>query len=703
MRNTLTSSSVFKKLFKLSYRLILWILLVSVAALCALIVLGYSGASKPVSYLPQSGTGGLHPNGDTTTKAEIKSFAGIVSVLGNGEVYLKAADGEGIMSGLVYYSSYDGLSEKWGLDKTLVGKTSDSTISITGEGSSGSSVSINITVPANRARINVDITTRYNSKALVKRESLLATFDVAADQVYRKNIQCDTAAFDGEYWLHREGVRFGRGARSALIYHTPDISSLQLDAKSNKLWVNLEYSADHPFLNIPYQKDGGGRWTDLSEAEYSAGDTRKNGFSITFGRIPVAVPRIMSVPDGYLAGYVFTEHADGGNIKTHRAAYFGSEDITRIDQATGGFAGYKIPVTKSIFFPDIEAVGDSSSGNESEKARVLDFMLQLNATGNYDICLHGANSNRKTVEEWIGFMKLHFGTTTWIDHGMFSGSGNRQSFVCDGLNQESEFYTADIWEKYKTQYFWNASVEEFIKLPLKENIFKMKIYEAALNLWRKSFSPEELTQKGFFISVKELFKRSGEKGELNSFLPHRGNAYPTPLYWQHQTRTSGFYSWATDYVGTFSHTGEGVKEEEAKLDKLISERGIFINHGYFVRNLSEDGVLIKVDGKLTASPYFNQTLDIMAHMYNRGDLYLTTIRDLIGYWILAENISFDYMPDGVIIIRNVNDKPIKGFSLAVKANNPRINGVIPKSRRSGDETIMWFDIPAGESVALQTD
>jgi len=703
MRDTLTPTSVFKKLFKLSCRLILWILLVSVSALFVLIVLGYFGASRPVSYLPELKTGALLSDCDTTTKAEIRSFAGIVSVLGNGEVYLRTTDGEGIMSGLIYYSSYDGLTEKWGLDQTSVGKTSDSTISISGEGSSGSSVSIMITVPANRARIDFDITTRYNSRALVNRESLLAAFDVSAGQIYRKNTQCDTAAFDGEYWLRREGVRFGKGDRSALIYHTPGISSLQLDAISNKLWFNLEYRADHPFLNIPYQKDGGGRWTDLSTAEYSAGDTRKNCFSISFGRVPVAVPRIMCVPDGYLAGYVFTEHADGGSIKTHRAAYFGSEDITSIDQATGGFAGYKIPVTKSIFFPDIEAVSDSSGVNDRDKAQVLDFLYQLNATGNYDICLHGADSNRKDAEEWIRFMKLHFGTTTWIDHGMFSGRGNRQSFVCDGLNPESEFYTADLWEKYKTQYFWNAAVEEFIKLPVKENILKLKMYEASLNLWRKSFSPAELKQNGFFISIKELFKRSGHKGELNSFLPHRGNAYPTPLFWQHQTRTSDFYSWVTDYVGTFSHTGKGVKDEEAELNKLISDRGIFINHGYFVRNLSEDGVLIKTDGKITASPYFNQTLDMMAQMYNRGDLYITTIRDLLDYWILAENISFDYMPDGVIIIRNVNDKPIKGISLAIKANNPHINGLMTKSRRSGDETIIWFDIPAGESVALQTD
>lgn len=79
------------------------------------------------------------------------------------------------------------------------------------------------------------------------------------------------------------------------------------------------------------------------------GESRVNHFSIWYGSIPENIPRIMLVPDGYLAGYVFTEHADGGNIRTHRAAYFGCDTILQISDVTGGFAGHKIPV-KKVFF-----------------------------------------------------------------------------------------------------------------------------------------------------------------------------------------------------------------------------------------------------------------------------------------------------------------------------------------------------------------
>jgi hypothetical protein len=467
--------------------------------------------------------------------------------------------------------------------------------------------------------------------------------------------------------------------------------------------INLEYSADHPFFTIPFQKDGGGRWTDLSEASYKAGDTRKDSFSINLGEMPISVPRIMLVPDGYLAGYVFTEHADGGNIRTHRAAYFGSEDIKSIADATGGFARYKIPVTKSIFFGDIDVSADSSGLNDSEEAQVLDFMDQLNATGNYDICLHGADAERAEVEERIKFMKSRYDAATWIDHGMFSGAGNRQSFCCDGLTPGSEHYTADLWEKYRTMYFWNASVEELRKLPVKEPLLKLRFFEAFINLWRHHFSARELREMRFPLALIELLNRIDDKGELDSFLPNRGNSFPTPLFWQHTTRTRNFYSWGTDYFKTFSYSAQGVEDEENKLNRLISDRGIFFNHGYFVRNLFVDGVLINSNGKITTNPYFDQTLAIMARMHEKGDLYITTIRELLDYWVLIENVSFEYRPDGTVFITNLSNKTINGFALAIRADNVRIEGAVPRSRRNGDDTVLWFDFIAGQRVRLQAE
>ena len=122
-----------------------------------------------------------------------------------------------------------------------------------------------------------------------------------------------------------------------------------------------------------------------------------------------------------------------------------------------------------------------------------------------------------------------------------------------------------------------------------------------------------------------------------------------------------------------------------------------------MRNHYDDGVLSEHNGKIVIDPYFDKTLEIMAAMGKEGDLYTTTIRNMLDYWILIENISFDYMPDGTIYINNLNDKSIKGFSLAIKADVVRIDGEIPKSRRAGDDTVLWFDIPARQRVILQTN
>lgn len=176
---------------------------------------------------------------------------------------------------------------------------------------------------------------------------------------------------------------------------------------------------------------------------------------------------------------------------------------------------------------------------------------------------------------------------------------------------------------------------------------------------------------------------------------------PTPLYWQHPSRTRNFYSWATDYVKIFSHSDQGLKKEEENLRKLVADRGIFINHGYFVRNLYEDGVMIKSNGKLITNPYFDKTLDIMVRMRDAGDLYIPTIKELLDYWRLTEKVSFEYMPDGTVIIKNLTDMPVKDFSLAIKAAGAEIDGVIPKHRKSGDDLIIWFDLEANQSVNLR--
>ncbi len=74
---------------------------------------------------------------------------------------------------------------------------------------------------------------------------------------------------------------------------------------------------------------------------------------------------------------------------------------------------------------------------------------------------------------------------------------------------------------------------------------------------------------------------------------------------------------------------------------------------------------------------------------------------MLDYWIMTEKISFRYLPDGVIHVYNNNDKPVKGLSLIVRSENVLVNGVVPRSRKVGDETIFWFDINPGDHAVLK--
>ncbi len=185
-------------------------------------------------------------------------------------------------------------------------------------------------------------------------------------------------------------------------------------------------------------------------------------------------------------------------------------------------------------------------------------------------------------------MKERFDAVTWIDHGMYGGKENRESLVADGLNPDSEYYSADIWEKYGTKYFWTPAVEMILGNS-RERIQKLKLYDASRNFWTQYMSTNEIKKMGLGPAFIELLTRYTYKGEFNSLLPYKGNAFPTPLYYQHLTRTKSFYSWVTgkgiNYKNLWTDKAEAQFERDlTNLDKLVTERGIYINHGYYIRN-----------------------------------------------------------------------------------------------------------------------
>ena len=663
-------------------------------------------AEIPVSYLPEINTFVIDSSSLDSNAVRLKFSSYELLVDHNGRITVKTSDGKSIISALTYYAEFNENKSSWGLRNVLVRPINDTCIVLSGNGSDNTQIKLLLTSSRLLPKLNVSVETYYGSETTVRREALVALFDTPVSEVYLKNRKIDKKNFESEYWLQNEGVRFGRNETSALIYHTPLVSSLQLLTKKKILFINLDFSLDHPFVHFPYQVNETGKWINLSKSEYKKGTGHRNSFSINFGPQPLAVPRLMFAPNGYRAAYIFTEHADGGDIQKQRAAYFGSEDIKAAKEAKAGFVGHKIPVTKSVFFTGPATYPGASIYEGGNISPLLNFLDQLHATKLYDLCMHtpeNLSSTREIMETSMKFMKERYNTTTWIDHGFYGGKINREAIVCDGLDSTSQFYAADLWKKYDTKYFWSPAVEMLENsnwVSTTDNVKKMKFYRAYVSFLQHYLSPKDLQRLNIIQIVKELKKRYSYRVELNTLEYNSGNSKPTPLYWQHPTRTQQFYSWATNFEKYF---GEGtVANEKEQLLNLINNQGVFFNHGYFVRNRDKsDGALTTVNGKLVINPKFDTILSIMSQMRDKGELYITTVNNLMDYWISLEKISFEYLTDGTLNIINNNDHPIKGLSLQVDAKKLLINGKVPSMKYSGDGTIFWFDIDPHQTLRLQ--
>lgn len=534
------------------------------------------------------------------------------------------------------------------------------------------SVTIRCLLDQNSPGIDIAVETRYKENVKVFNETLALTFADNVREVYRKNRKVDTEQFQEEYWLDKQGVRFGRGKRSVLIYHVPDISSLYLKTYQKQLRIHLEDLHDHRFSRDSCELAYNGTSLRIMDAyhaaEYTCGQVRVNRFTLTIGNSPSVLPRMMLNPHGFLAGMAWTEHADKSTLASHRAVYHGDERIEQAQAAVGGFVKYGVPVTKSVFYCNplqrsyqglIPLRGEQDSELVpqvalKENEEFLRFLKGLQVLG-HEICLHGVSPSsldetRERLEEAVRFMSETFRPKTWIDHGR-----NHCNFCGDGLDPASPYYAADFWKQHDTTYFWHYSSED-------------------ITHWHEG------------------------KNDLMQIA--RGDRYPTPLFWVHPTVTGPFYSWAaisTRKLKVFS---------ENSLTSLIQNWGVCINHVYppeLPETLSTSEFLCQDSNQfLRSHPDFDETLSRMAKLREEGKLNVTTVSRLMDYWIQLQKVKFFYQNRNEVIILNQNKSQIKGISLAFKNKKMKIyvDGKQPEQKIIDDDLIIWFNLKPLSSVKI---
>jgi len=533
---------------------------------------------------------------------------------------------------------------------------------------------LEITCLNQSGEIHFTITNRYSGKQNISRESLIIGLKQPISEIYRHNRKLDNREFQDEYWLDNEGLKTSDGNTSMIIYHEPDISSLQLNSQSKQLIINLDFDKDHPFFRFPLNPDSSNWKLEESFSQYKKRSKRKYSFSVTIAKNDNTIPRFMKNPAGFESTYIWSEHADFTNIRTNRAVYFGSEKIQNADSATGGFVYFNIPVTKSVFYDNPDSVTNfSASGGlfSDIESSILtdslfeDFLIQISEKG-HDICLHTPDHFTTTpdrFEEALIFMKSKFGSPTWIDHGNNNGpQNNREDLICDATLKKSPYYALDLWEENGVSYLHNAYYEEL-------NTFKDWLFEPSI----------EKPYSGF------------------------GDFFPKPDYYKHPTLTKDLYHWTTSsamfvndhYLWNYLFNPEKIK-------RFVDNWYVEINHVYPAWVDPKKGMwMYDNDSTIVAQYGFNNALAILSELRDEGRLNITTIADFLDYRTALDNVDYEIQIDGRIKVTNNSNLNIENLSMVAKAEAITVNQLIPAHKKTGNEIIFWFNLAPGESKTIR--
>ena len=539
------------------------------------------------------------------------------------------------------------------------------------------------TTYSNQVGQTINATTIFSKEAKLLRKTLVIPFIDSTLTVYRRNMAIDTSLFQSEYYLDREGFQVGEGERSIVSYHQNWISSTQLDAVHRIAYFNLDYWRDHPMIHYPLS-DTLDHFEDISYRTVESGSKWINWIELNIGDDIKNLPRIMSIPYGYESGIIFTEHADWTDIRTHRAVLFGSEKITKAKYATGGFVYYGIPVTKSVFYNNPDGITNEKISRGTFKGlhstiktdREFEKLLkQLHKLG-FDICLHTPEQYTTTpsnLKEALDYMQRKFKSTTWIDHGYNNDMiHNREDMVCDGLNQKSLFYAADLWQSHGIKYLWNAYYEENSMKPWHFDNSLMQPYPG----FGDALPNRQVTTLTGFD--KSRFTGSAPTFELE------------------------FLTWCTP------STLEAVTDEEwdfyysdKRLQQLIDNHNVHIIHAYPAWVWpGRTFWTYDADSTIVALPGMNRAFERIAKLRDEHKMLPMTIQTYLDYYSGLLQVDYEIIDAEHIRLQNLGEE-IKGFTLLCPAPIRFEDNRFYQFHRSGNNYYLWFDFKANDTVTIE--
>ena len=536
-------------------------------------------------------------------------------------------------------------------------------------------------------RIILNCTLSESCKVL--RRTLVIPFIDSTLTVYRRNLHVDTTAFQSEYYLDREGFTIGEGARSFTLYHPSKVSSMQLDATHRIAYINLDYWRDHPLIHYPLCDTIEDYFEDVScdnihyvhpdSSEIRLGEiyVAKNDnhyFIVHIGDSIHDLPRIMPVWDGYQSAFIFTEHADWTDIRTHRAVLFGNENITKPEDAVGGFCYFNIPVTKSVFYWNPDNVTNEKTSKGLFKGPVTSIktdkefykLLKTIRKQGFEICLHSPEVYTTIPSEFpkaMRFMKKQFGTVSWIDHGYNNGpEKNREDMVCDALLPDSPYYAVELWKKNGVRYLWNAYYEEN--------------------------RMEQYNFDSHFVQPYDGFGDALPNRQITT-LPNGDKDF---LLWS--TPSTLEVNDDKDWYYFFDST---------RLQRLVDQHNVFITHTYPAWSDPYRGFWeYNKNGTAVAMPGFNFALSQLARFREEKKILPTTVEQYLNYYEKLLNIEYQICDNRNIraVCLTNHGEAIKGLTLLC-TKPVVVEGKVMDFRKVDEGYLVWFDLGKNETVTIR--
>ena len=517
---------------------------------------------------------------------------------------------------------------------------------------------------------NITTETRFKEDVKLLRLAFVLPLPDGEITVFRRNQHIDSLHLQSSYYLDREGFTIKNDSISWSTYHNTGISSLQLDIENRTACFNIDYWRDHPLLHYPMRSDTSDYFEDISYRNVKAGEVLTGEFNI-FLSTPDDLPRLMPVWDGYQSAFIFTEHADWTDIRTHRAVLFGNESITRPEDAVGGFCYYNIPVTKSVFYwnPDHITNAETSEGRftgliESIKTNKEFYkLLKSIKKEGFEICLHSPEIYTTIPSEFpnaMRFMKKQFDTKSWIDHGYNNGpEKNREDMVCDGLLPDSPQYAVDLWKENGVRYLWNPYYEEN-------------------RMERYNFD-------NHFVQPYDGF----------------GDALPNRQITTLPNGDKDFLLWSTPSTLEVNEDREWYYYfDSVRLQRLVDQHNVFITHTYPAwSNPWRAFWEYDEKGNAVAMPGFNFALSQLARFREEKKILPTTVEAYLSYYEKLQNVEYLILNNQAVRLIN-HGEAIQGLTLLC-SKPVVVEGKAIDFRKVDEGYLIWFDLKKNETVTIK--